>query len=58
MWIELNDGKLLNLEKVQRIATQFDLVLYYFSEKERCVEMFKSPRDVETRMEDLKKLLK
>lgn len=58
MWIELNDGKLLNLEKVQRIETQFNGVLYYFSEKEKRVEIFKSPRDVETRMEDLKKLLK
>nr|DAY63001.1 MAG TPA: hypothetical protein [Caudoviricetes sp.] len=58
MWIELNDGELLNLEKVQRIAAQFDCVLYYFSGKERRVEMFKSPLDVETRMEGLKELLK
>lgn len=58
MWIELNDGELLNLEKVQRIATQFNYVFYYFSEKERCVETFESPLDVEIRMEDLKKLFK
>lgn|GEM_PF-1231501 len=58
MWIELNDGELLNLEKVQRIATRFDCVLYYFSEKEKRVELFKSQLDVEIRMEALKKLLK
>lgn len=58
MWIELNNGGLLNLEKVQRIATQFNYVFYFFSEKEICVEIFESPIDVEIRMEDLKKLLK
>ena len=50
MWIELNNGELLNLEKVQRIATQFNYVFYYFSEKERCVETFESPIDVEITM--------
>lgn len=58
MWIELNSGELLNLEKVQRIETQFNYVFYFFSEKERRVEIFESPLDAEIRMEDLKKLLK
>ena len=60
MWIELNDGKLLNLEKVHCIEIEllFHNVFYYFSEKERCAETFASLKDAQQRMEDLKKLLK
>lgn len=58
MWIELNNGKLVNIEKVTCIEIEEGVIVYRFSVDGCVVESFKSSRDAQHRMEDLKKLLK
>ena len=58
MWTELNDGKLVNLEKVTCIEIEENVIVYRFSVDGCVVEYFKSSSDAQHRMEDLKKLLK
>lgn len=58
MWIDLNNGKLVNLEKVTCIEIEENVIVYRFSADGCVVEYFKSSSDAQHRMEDLKKLLK
>ena len=58
MWTELNDGKLVNLEKVTCIEIEENVIVYRFSVDGCVVESFKSSSDAQHRMENLKKLLK
>lgn len=59
MWIELNNGNLVNLEKVRCIIVQGQRVTYWFSENDSRVEIFNSSRDAKYWMEELRiKLLK
>lgn len=57
-WLELNNGNLVNLEKVTCIILQGQRIDYWFSEDDKGVETFNSPTDAQHRMKELKKLLK
>ena len=52
-WLELNNGNLVNLEKVTCIILQNQRVDYWFSEDDKCVETFNSPTDAQNRMEEI-----
>lgn len=58
-WLELNNGNLVNLEKVRCIIVQGQRVTYWFSENDSRVEIFNSSRDAQYWTEELRiKLLK
>lgn len=52
-WLELNNGNLVNLEKVTCIILQDQRVDYWFSEDDKLVEKFNSQTDAQNRMEEI-----
>lgn len=57
-WFELNNGNLVDLEKVCCIEIDARVIVYRFTEAESCAELFELPSKAQQRMEELKKLLK
>ncbi len=57
-WFELNNGNLVDLEKVYCIEIDARVIVYRFTEAESCAELFELPSKAQQRMEELKKLLK
>ena len=56
-WITLNDGSLVNLERVSHICVATWPTIEYHNTDVRIVEMFKDNAEAIARMEYLRKLL-
>lgn len=56
-WIRLNDGNLLNLEKIMCISLFINRVEFSYSAEKRVCELFHDPSEAEARMRELEKIL-
>ena len=54
-WIELNNGNLVDLEKVCCIEIDERVIVYQFVGAESCAELFELPSEAQKRMEYLKR---